>query len=267
MKKLGILQARGLGDILIALPIAQYYKKRGWEIYWPISDHFLPSLKDAAPWVNWLPFDFTGAEASWVEDPLRTLEEYHCEKTLSLYSYITGYPEFCSKPYSQVHKFTSSQVHKFDQYKYQCADVPFIYKWELWSCITRNNDREEKLFNKIVKNKEYFVYHRKGSDFEVSFNLTSLPQHWQAIEITEQTDNIFDWLKILENAQALVMIDSVFANLVDQLEIDVVKYWMPRSGVMFTPVLGSKWIILDAPESVKKQIQMFPVQPAGPSNL
>jgi hypothetical protein len=250
MKKLGIIQARGLGDILIALPIAQYYKRRGWEVFWPISDQFLPSVQHASPWINWIPFNFTDALTSFVEKPLQLLAPHSCDKLLKLYNYIPGYPEFCSRPYSQI--------HKFDQYKYQYAEVPFTHKWELWSCITRDDNRESALFNRIVKNKDYFVYHRKGSDFSTEFQISGFPQDWQAIEITELTDNIFDWLKILENAQALVMIDSVFANLVDQLEIEVTKYWMPRSGVLFTPVLGSKWIILDAPESIKKQIQMFP---------
>ena len=39
MKKLGIIQTRGLGDIHIALPIAFFYKKKGFEIYWPIYEN------------------------------------------------------------------------------------------------------------------------------------------------------------------------------------------------------------------------------------
>jgi len=35
--------------------------------------------------------------------------------------------------------------------------------------------------------------------------------------------------------------------MVDQLDIPVDKYWVPRSHIQLTPVLGSSWTILDPP--------------------
>ena len=55
MSKLGIIQSRGIGDIVIALPIAKEYADQGNEIYWPICEDFVSHFKDTAPWVNWLP--------------------------------------------------------------------------------------------------------------------------------------------------------------------------------------------------------------------
>ena len=55
MKKLGICQSRGLGDICMALPIAKYYYDEGIQVYWPICQEFLPSFINSAPWVNWIP--------------------------------------------------------------------------------------------------------------------------------------------------------------------------------------------------------------------
>jgi hypothetical protein len=40
----------------------------------------------------------------------------------------------------------------------------------------------------------------------------------------------------------------VFSNIIDQLQIDVDKYWIPRSHIHQTPVLGCQWEILEAPE-------------------
>ena len=53
-KKLGIIQTGGLGDIHIALPIAFYYHQKGFEICWPIFDHWIEQMKHYAPWVNWV---------------------------------------------------------------------------------------------------------------------------------------------------------------------------------------------------------------------
>jgi hypothetical protein len=55
-KKLGLIQTGGLGDIHIALPIAFYYHKREFEIYWPIFDHWVEQMKHYVPWVNWVVF-------------------------------------------------------------------------------------------------------------------------------------------------------------------------------------------------------------------
>ena len=32
-KKLGLIQTRGLGDIIISIPIAHHYHRQGWEVY------------------------------------------------------------------------------------------------------------------------------------------------------------------------------------------------------------------------------------------
>jgi hypothetical protein len=68
-----------------------------------------------------------------------------------------------------------------------------------------------------------------------------IPQDWQTIEIDQQTDSVFDWLKILEGAQSLIMIDSVFANLVDQMHIGDDRYFIQRSHIGLTPVQGGHW--------------------------
>jgi hypothetical protein len=89
------------------------------------------------------------------------------------------------------------------------------------------------------------VYQQKASDVEYRIDLSGIEQGVQAIEITEVTDCIFDWLKILEGAETLVLIDSVFANLIDQLKIcesaslNFMRKWNRR--VDGNPVLLADW--------------------------
>jgi hypothetical protein len=69
-----------------------------------------------------------------------------------------------------------------------------------------------------------------------------IPEDWQTIEITPtETDSIFNWLTILERAESIVCVDSVFANLVDQMNMKNDKYFIARSHVGLTPVLGQDW--------------------------
>lgn len=231
-KRLGIIQSRGLGDLVIALPIAHYYRNQGWDVYWPICEPFVNSMQSAAPWVRWIPIPIDSQGLFFYDVPMQRLRNFQVDEVLCLYQALTGH---------KFHEEKYFQYTKFDQYKYIKAEVPFHYKWRLADCITRNLDREQALYNKLVTNPNYVVYHRKGSDFEVDIDLSVVPKEWQIIEITEQTNCIFDWLTILERAQSLILVDSVFANLVDQLGIGDDRYFIQRSHIGLTPVLGQHW--------------------------
>lgn len=100
------------------------------------------------------------------------------------------------------------------------------------------------MFDKLVKQEKYMVIHQHGSGVSRKFKLDdAITKGYQIIEVSEVTDNIFDWLKILENAKALVLIDSAVANLVEQLKIgsNVPKYFGVRSEAPYTPVLLGNW--------------------------
>jgi hypothetical protein len=231
-KKLGIVQSRGLGDIVISIPIAGHFKDQGWEIYWPVLESFVPSLENNVPWVKWIPVPYDPPGRYFYDIPMQRLKNFGVTETLCLYQALTGH---------KFHEEKYFQYTKFDQYKYIQAGIPFLNKWRLSEYITRDKDREQKLYDRLVTNDNYVVVHRKGSDFEVDVDYSIVPAEWQTIEITEQTDCIFDWLAILERAQSLILVDSVFANLVDQLNIGEDRYFIQRSHIGLTPVQGQHW--------------------------
>jgi hypothetical protein len=134
------------------------------------------------------------------------------------------------------------QFTSFDQYKYIRAGVPFLKKWELSKYITRNPKRELELYNKLVQNENYVVVHLQGSDHRAAYDPQIIPEPWQTIEITQLPGyNLQDWLMIMERAQSLVLVDSVYANLVDQLHIGEDRYFIQRSHIGLTPVQGGHW--------------------------
>jgi len=231
-KKLGIIQSRGLGDIIIGIPIAGYFRDQGYEIYWPILEQFIPNVEKNVPWIKWVPLRYDAPGRYFYDVPIERLKTLGMDEIIPLYQHLSGHT-FAEEKYFQ---FT-----KFDQYKYICSGVPFLNKWRLAEYITRDHEREQALYDRLVINDNYVVVHRKGSDFEAKVDLSIVPSDWQIIEITEQTPCIFDWLKILESAQSLIMVDSVFANLVDQLNIGEDRYFIQRSHIGLTPVLGQHW--------------------------
>jgi hypothetical protein len=232
MPKLGIIQSRGLGDIVIALPIARFYHDQGHEIHWPICREFIPHVAKHVPWVHWHPVT-TDTGSFFYDQPLKILTQLKCDDILCLYQALTGH---------KFHEELYFQHTKFDQYKYIKAGVPFLNKWKLRECITRDLKLEQELYDRVVTNPLYAVVHLQGSDHRAKFDPNIIPREWQTIEIdNSQTDSVFDWLTVLERAQSIVCVDSVFANLVDQLSIGTDRYFIPRSHIGLTPVQGNEW--------------------------
>jgi phage gpG-like protein len=232
-KRLGIIQSRGLGDLVIALPIAGHYHKEGWDIYWPVVDSFLPSMQKVAPWVKWIPISYDAPGLYFYDVPMERLKNFKCDEILPLYQHLSNH-DFSKEKYFQ---YTS-----FDQYKYIRAGVPFLEKWRLADYITRDPDREQALYDRIVTNPNYAVLHLEGSDHTAQFDRSIIPKDWQIIEISDQPDTLlFDWLKIVEGAQSLIMVDSVWANIVDQMGLGSDRYFIQRSHIGLTPVHGQDW--------------------------
>jgi hypothetical protein len=237
----GIIQSRGIGDIIIALPIARYYHDQGYLVHWPICEQFLSHFVNTVPWVNWIEVSTDKQGKFFYDEPIRLLKQVGCDTAIPLYQSLTGHSEFDSQPWYQI--------TGFDQYKYHAASVPFRQKWTLTNCIERDQIRERELYDRVVKNPNYMVYHVQGSDYRAAVDLSQIPHDWQQIEITTQTDCVFDWLTVLEQAQAAICVDSVFANILDQMNLTetVDCYWIPRSHIHLSPVLGGSWTILEPP--------------------
>jgi hypothetical protein len=233
----GIIQSRGLGDIIIALPIARHYYDQGEEIVWPICREFYPSFKDSAAWVSWVPIDTDEFGNFFLNTPLQVFKDRGVDQdeALYLYQYLNTAPEL-----TDPEMFA---ILKFDQYKYQTSAVPFLKKWTLRNCITRNRGRESEFAAKLNLPARYAVTHLHGSSFHADIPVSWLDPAVDIIAIDEKlTDNIWDWLAVIEGAEAFVGIDSVFANMVDQMQVAGPElYWIRRSPWDLTPVLGESW--------------------------
>ena len=241
--KRGIIQSRGLGDIIIALPIARWYYEQGEEIVWPICREFYSSVRDHAPWVTWIAIDTDPAGSFFLDRPLAVFQEQGVDpdEALYLYQYLNTVPELTDPE--------MFNILKFDQYKYQTAGVPFRNKWELSSCITRQPAGEDQLAARLKSagmnlSKPYAVAHLTGSAAKVDQSIiTWLDPAVTVINVDlYKTASIFDWWGVIEGAEAVVCLDSAVANMVDQLCIAGPElFWIRRSAWDLTPVLGSAW--------------------------
>jgi hypothetical protein len=164
--------------------------------------------------------------------PMRLLKAQSCDKIIPLYSYLSG---------TTVPNQAFSRSLKFDEYKYAVAGVPFAEKWNLQ--FKRDHAREKALFDRVVKQEHYIVRQLIGSNCAATAPVPTEFSSYQVIDIIELTDNIFDWLLVLEKAGLLILVDSCYANLIDQLNLSVQKKFLLRSEIHFTPVFRGAWEI------------------------
>jgi hypothetical protein len=237
-RRIGIIQSRGLGDLIIALPIALHYKESGYdEILWPICEEFMPSMTKAAPWVTWIPLKTDPYGEFFYVKAEKNLKYRDCEDIVCLYQYLSNMPQL-----SDPDLFP---ILKFDQYKYAVSGVPFKHKQRLGECIQRNPAAEDRVYSSVVDPAaaKYIVVHVEGSSLKLNLDFSEAEaQGYQVVEIREGvTDNIFDWLGVIEGAESVYLIDSCFANMVDGLDLHRDKWFIRRSKMDLTPVLLSDW--------------------------
>jgi hypothetical protein len=233
-KKIGLIQTRGIGDIIIALPIADFYLERGFEVVWPIDERWVEIFRRVKPHIQFEGVTFKEPlnRDYFVDDPLRITAEHGCERVIILYSYL-GDLNVCDR------RLAASL--KFDEYKYAIAGVPFKRKWTLK--LERDMAREQALFDSLnIQGSEYVCVHAVGSDLRIPIRIEpEIEERYHVIQIEELTDSPFDWLLTLERASKLILIDSCFSNLVEQLNMTNEKRLVVRSPIQFTPVYKNGW--------------------------
>lgn len=239
-KRVGLIQTRGIGDIIIALPIADFFIQQGYDVFWSIDEQVVTAFQQAKPEVN---FIAVTKGVDWLlKKPLNILQQHDCERVIILYSYLK---------HDEVYDKGLLRSLKFDEYKYAISGVPFSNKWNL--ILHRDHKRELALHNKLGITKPYICVHLRGTKFKADI---TLPKPWsdnyQIIEVDKITDNPFDWIYTFENAAKLVFIDSCFSNLVEQLNLTNEKYLILRSVCSLTPVMKNGWRYLGvSPDRLK----------------
>jgi hypothetical protein len=236
--RIGIIQTRGIGDIVIAAPIADYYIDLGHEVFWPVDIRFVDFLKPAFPKINFLPIDVSihpdNSTNYYFHVPLDELTKLKCTQIYCLYSYLQNI---------ELPARNLATALKFDEYKYAVSAVPFAHKWNL--NLSRDLDRENTLRDLLSISSEYILIHDTGSDFcrEVVIPAEILDRY-QVITVSPVTNNPFDWIGIIEGASRLIAIDSYISNLAEQLDLCPEKLLVLRSDIAFTPVLKNNWTFI-----------------------
>jgi hypothetical protein len=191
-----------LQKLIICLPIAKWYADKGYIVYWPIDKNIIYNFIGYVDYVNFIPIDFNCAEAYQV------CRDVNCSTIIDL--------AFCIPQANTLNtaNYTKQDMLSFDAYKYYLADVPFSQKWTL--DIKRNAVNEQKILDTLPEN-SYFLVQDTSSDCKFAVNVED--NACKRVDIDNRSISVFDWLGALQKADKLILIESCFSNLVDQLGI------------------------------------------------
>lgn len=111
----------------------------------------------------------------------------------------------------------------FDESFYLQNNIPFENRWETFK-VLRNLDDEKKLFDKFnVKPKEYIFIH---DDDRYRVNLNKIEHNYLPIVKCEKghTENLFDYLTLIENSLSCHTIESSLQFIIDSLNLNNENY-------------------------------------------
>ncbi len=246
-KNIGIIRPCKIGDIIISLPIGKYYFNNGYKVYWPIMSKYYEMFQEVAGhYINFIPI--TNSDFFVVNSAKYELINKKISNILNLTFNIGSFYDVNSL------NFAASNT-PFDQFIYKLANVPFENKWKL--DIKRNFEKEDKVYSSLISKDNYSVCHfevdynkygwQKGSQTKDGYlNLCIEKIKNPIIEIKESLNikSVFYWLKVIENADQLFLVDSCFLNLVEGLNITKDNNILLRSKTKETPTLKNNWNII-----------------------
>lgn len=206
--KLGLILPGKIGDIIICLPIAKHYYDLGYDIYWPVYIELIENFINYVDYVNFLPTQ----TADRITESFELLNKIKCEQIIDL-----SFTSFGSWDNKNTKNYLSQNLRTFDEFRYYLANVDFNKKWTLK--INRDFEKEKKLYDSLVKKSKYALVLKQSSDNVLQKKIDVSNYDGQVIEIKPYTKSVFDWLTLIENAERLLLIESCFNNLIDQLSI------------------------------------------------
>jgi len=208
-----IRQPAGLGDIFFCQKIAQKLIEKQWSVIWPIIEPYY-FIKD---YINGY---FPSVNDSF------SFKQYYNEKKMILDKDL-----FLFIPLQDADRIHLNSG--LMESKYKMVNLKFD-DWAEYFNFNRLKDREERVwfyFNLKTGEKYNVVNSNYGSSPNtLKINNIKINNNYRIIELNSLGfDNIFDWCKILENAEEIHTVNTSWCYIIEKLNIKA-KLFMYNRG-------------------------------------
>lgn len=216
LKKCLFSQPAGAGDIFLLIKAAQHYTDLGYQVIWPL----LPQLMYIKDYVI-TPAEFIDISGSIPEPDL----------------YID---------FQNADRIFSGSVMEA---KYKLIDLDYS-DWVNYFHFNRNIEKENALFNHLnLEGKKYTLVSKKyGTPPNFVSKEVYLEGDNEVIEVDFISDyNIFDWCKVIEEANQISMVETGFNFIIEKLNLKAEKMFMiskhtPPNFIHITNLFQKPWI-------------------------
>lgn len=230
-KKIIFNQFFGIGDILFSEPIARHYFEQGYQVIWPVEDHYY-WVKDYVRYVDFR----KKSEFQMDYEQCRMDYEFEGIPVLPL--------RFSTPILRNTDPHDGSLKEHFMLDKYRLTELPL----DLWKTMqfNRNTDKEDALFEMVVKEQPYtFVNKFYGGGFQSH-------EDWAGIEGVQLAKipgfTLLDWCKVICEADIIHTVETAVFYLVETLPIEAREIHlhprMPWEGGLpgVKNFMSKKWI-------------------------
>lgn len=207
-----ILGNQGLGDQIVLNGLYRYFAKRYDYVIVPIADRYEKTIREMTADVENI---LVSGYRMEIWEPHMLAHKNYLEKRsfrcLSLGEFGSNY--LLNKKLS------------LDQTIYAQAGVPHEIRWSDFK-YERNIMREKQLFAKLGCEKGEYVFVHDDSKRNFIVDSKFLPKNVSVVrpKIGLRGFSFFDYIYTLENAAEIHCIESSFAVLVEQLDLEVPKF-------------------------------------------
>jgi len=208
MKTCVINQPAGIGDILFCMKIAKTIITRlGYNVIWPV----IPQYTWLSEYISIPEIEFININEDFIFKDLFNIKSKG-NRTLddNLYIPLDG----------ASNRLKTNMIMNA---KYESVDLDF-HNWQAAVNIKRNKTKEDNLFYKelqLTDNEEYILVNNSfASPPHCQINNIPINDSRRIVnmDIIEQY-TLFDWIKVLENASRIDIIDSSTTLLLDILDL------------------------------------------------
>ena len=161
------------------------------------------------------------------------LANYIVENNLQSSTIIVGFGRISAE-------FQPPVVESFDEAFYKMVDLPFEYRFTKFKLI-RDEKRENECYNNLNPKNEPYIFVHDDSTKGFKIDKSKLPQNIKIIE-NDMRYTIFDFLKVLENAEEIHVMQSCFKELINSYVLEKPKIYAHHYIREYPEYLNSKGI-------------------------
>jgi len=137
-------------------------------------------------------------------------------------------------------EFQPPVVESFDEAFYKMINLPFEYRFSKFK-LMRDEERENECYNALNPNNEPYIFVHDDVTRGFKIDKSKLPQNIKIIE-NDIRYTIFDFLKVLENAEEIHMMQSCFKELINSYVLEKPNIYAHHYVREYPEYLNSKGI-------------------------